>query len=277
MPVAKTADGKRVIRITPLHVSKARPLAFPTIITQFEDKYTPEWKAETVYGRMDPFAFYAGTRRSLSLGFRIISDDETEAKINMGKLQKLIQYQYPRYQPSAGGRISTLKAPPYFSVEIMNIARSTKPKGTIGLQGYFSSALTINPGFQDKTKAQYFDKNFSEILYTDIEIKVEMVILHTHKVGFYEDADNFAGGNTYPYSVVGGPARPAAEVISQIKRSAGLAQKKAKKNLAIVMGSTGAVGSSVAAAGANLGSFFSAIAKTVAAEGTVPTTKKEKK
>lgn len=275
MPVASAADGKRVIRIKPLHVSKAPHLAFPTIITQFEDKWSPEWKAETVYGRMDPFAFYAGTRRELTLGFRVISDNEQEAKIHMGKLQKLIQYQYPRYQPTAGGRIATIKAPPYFSLEIMNIARSTRPKGVIGLQGYFSSPLTINPGFQDKTKAQYFDNNFTNILFTDIQVQVKMVILHAHKVGFYTYSDNFAGRNTYPYSVKQeGTAAKAPRSKRRTKRGGALNRKKVQKQLKTVLGvaqtglttvETGfsTIGTSLGATGEALGSFFGAIAEKV--------------
>ena len=203
MVVATAADGKRVIRIKPLHVPRAKTLVFPTIITRFEDKWSPNWKSETVYGRMDPFAFYAGTRREISVGFRILSDDEEEAKVNIAKLQKLIQYQYPRYQPSAGGRIATLKAPPYFSVEIMNVARSTKPKGTVGLQGYFPSAITVNPGFEDKKRPQYFDQSYGKLLFSDITVSFQMVVLHSHKVGFYSHRDSFAGGNAYPYSVDG--------------------------------------------------------------------------
>ena len=132
-------DGPRVIKIKPLHVANASTLIFPTIITQFEDKWTPNWRTENVYGRMDPFAFYGGTQRDLSIGFRIISDNEEEAKINMDRLQRLIQYQYPAFRPA--GSVATLKAPPYFTLEIMNIAQSTRPSGTRALQRIFNSSL----------------------------------------------------------------------------------------------------------------------------------------
>lgn len=201
MPIATAMDGPRVIKIQPLHVPNAPPLVFPTIITQFEDKWTPNWRAESVYGRMDPFAFYGGTQRQLSLGFRVISDDEEEAKINMSRLQRLIQYQYPAFRPTKGA-IATIKAPPYFTVDIMNVAQSTKPKGTRALQGFFSSPLIINPGFQDKTKPQYFDNAYSKILFSDIDVKIQMTVLHANNVGFYSaKSPNFAGGTAYPYSI----------------------------------------------------------------------------
>jgi hypothetical protein len=202
MPVAKgLPEEPRVIRIKALHVKNAEILAFPTIITQFEDKWNPEWKAETVYGRMDPFAFYAGTRRELTLGFRVVSDDEKEAQINMTKLQRLIQYQYPSFQSAGASPVSTLKAPPYFSLEIMNIAKSTRPRGTKGLQGYFSSAISINPGFQDKNTPQYFNEGFNVLSFSDVQVTLRMVILHAHEIGFYKASSAFAGRNIYPYSI----------------------------------------------------------------------------
>jgi hypothetical protein len=199
------AAMQNVIKIKPMHIPKASALTFPTIITQFEDTWTPNWRSETVYARMDPFGFYGGTTRTLTLGFRVIAEDPYEAQNNMANLEKLIQYQYPTFQQRSG--IATLKAPPYFSVEVMNLARTSggsKNKGTQGLQGYFSSPLTINPGFQDKNNPQYFSSDFKQIYFSDVNVTFQMVVLHSHEVGFYSQNTDFgpgAGQGAYPYGV----------------------------------------------------------------------------
>ncbi len=206
MPVTTGIDGPRVIKITPLHIHRPITLAFPTIVTQFQDRWSPNWRDEQVYGRMDPLGFYSGTRRDITLGFRIVSDDINEARQNMANLQKLIQYQYPAFQKR--GRVATLKAPPYFKVEFMNAMASSK--GSTGLTGYLSSPLNVSPGFQDKQTAQYFDDNFSKLLFSDVEVAFTMVVLHAHEVGFYRSNANFKGGNTYPYQISASPQRTTA-------------------------------------------------------------------
>ena len=206
MPVTTGIDGPRVIKITPLHIHRPITLAFPTIVTQFQDRWSPNWRDEQVYGRMDPLGFYGGTRRDITLGFRIVSDDINEARQNMANLQKLIQYQYPAFQKR--GRVATLKAPPYFKIEFMNAMASSK--GSTGLTGYLSSPLDVNPGFQDRQTAQYFDDNFSKLLFSDVQVAFTMVVLHAHEVGFYRSNANFKGGNTYPYQISASPQNTSA-------------------------------------------------------------------
>jgi hypothetical protein len=193
MPLA--TDEHRVIKITPLHV-KGDPLNFPTIITQFTDSWRPKWQTQNVYGRMDPIGFYAGTERHLQLGFRVISDDETEAVQNMQNLQRLIQYQYPAYQ-SAGG-LSTLKAPPYFDIKLMNVMAG---KTTKGLQGYINGPIQIDPGFQAKERAQYFDEKFTKLYFSDVHVVIALTVLHEHRVGFYGKKGFGSGYANYPYNV----------------------------------------------------------------------------
>jgi hypothetical protein len=194
MPVPANS-GKRIIKITALHLKKS--VTFPSLITQFEDTWTPQWKPEFVYGRMDPISFYGGTDRKLLLGFRVISEDLDEAHENMGAIQQLIRYQYPTYVSRAS--ISTIKAPPYFEVEFYNVTEA----GSTHVQGYFNGPLTINPGFQDKTKTQYFGENFTKILFSDVEIRLQMVVLHTKRVGYYNNTFGAQGDIAYPYNIGG--------------------------------------------------------------------------
>ena len=198
MPRITTGDP-RVIEIVPLHIS-GKKLRFPTIITQFEDKWTPRWQEDYVYGRQDPISFFGGTSRELTLGFRVIADDPAEAAANMADIQKLIQYQYPSFKVrrTASRRgaygINTLKAPPYFALKVMD----TIGQGTSHIRGYITSGITVNPGFQAKDKAQYYSNDNKKLLFSDIAVVIKMTVLHHTKVGFY--SNNFSIGD-YPYNV----------------------------------------------------------------------------
>ena len=97
MPIASSGDA-RTIMIKPIHLKGVEPLYFPSIITEFTDTWTPGWSTANVYGRMDPLSFFTGVSRQMTLGFRVIADDEFEASHNMTNLEKLIQFQYPLYR-----------------------------------------------------------------------------------------------------------------------------------------------------------------------------------
>jgi len=194
MPIAKK-DDKRKIVIKPLHIKEAEELYFPSIITEFIDSWTPRWSSTNIYGRMDPISFYNGTGRELTLGFRVIADDKVEAKQNMTKIEKLIQYQYPLYRKSPG--IPIIKAPPYFEIDFMNIVGT----GATKLQGYINGAVQINPGFQSKTQAQYFSEGFDEIYFSDINIVLRMQVMHEEFVGFISKEFNKEANSVYPYGI----------------------------------------------------------------------------
>ena len=200
MPVAQKANSRKII-IKPLHIKKASPLYFPTIITEFSDSWTPRWTATNVYGRMDPVSFYNGTSRETTLGFRVISDSEAEAKENMDNIQKLLQYQYPTYRSTGGIRI--LKAPPYFNFKVMNFVG-----GGTNLQGYINGAIQINPGFQTKDQAQYFSANYDKIYFSDINVVLRIQVLHQKFIGYR--GKKFGNGEKYPYDVAQKPAENAA-------------------------------------------------------------------
>tara|TARA_Y100000114_G_scaffold36845_1_gene32357 strand:- start:5095 stop:5904 length:810 start_codon:yes stop_codon:yes gene_type:complete len=221
MPVTDSASkGFKRISIKPLHIKGAERLYFSSIITEFSDSWNPRWTAENVYGRMDPVSFYGGTSRELSLGFRVVSDDAEEAKSNMGKIQKLIQYQYPSYTQDARAP-NTINAPPYFEFQFLNILQSST-EGSV-LTGYINGAVQINPGFQTREQAQYFNANFNEIYFSDVTIGLRIQVLHQGSIGWElrgsrsSNSTDFSHKN-YPYgiddsnrTVAKAPASPAPQ------------------------------------------------------------------
>ena len=200
MPTFESA-GDRVIQIEPLHLQGEGILKFPTIITQFNDSWSPSWRQEGVYGRMDPLSIYGGTMRKLQIGFRVIAESLTEARTNMMLLQKLVQWQYPVFVKNSGP-IRTIKKPPYFKLKFLNCAQM----GSKPLQGYFNAPIVINPGFQTKDKAQFFSPMADRIYFSDVEINLQMVVLHQNWHGWFGDARSFGTGKTlrnYPYNIPG--------------------------------------------------------------------------
>lgn len=193
MPVTSIASkGFKHITIKPLHVKDAETLYFSSIITEYSDSWNPRWTQDNVYGRMDPVSFYGGTTRELNLGFRIISDDAEEARTNMGKIQKFVQYQYPTYSST-----DTINAPPYFEFQFLNVLKSST-EGSV-LTGYINGAVQINPGFQTKEQAQYFNPAFDKLYFSDVTIGLRIQVLHQGSIGWNKDA-KFSHSN-YPYDV----------------------------------------------------------------------------
>ena len=201
MPVSSnTHPTYKWISIKPLHIKDADTLYFSSIITEFTDTWTPRWTANNVYGRMDPVSFYGGTGRELTLGFRVISDEKSEAAQNMKKIQQLIQYQYPVYSQQAMPLIS---APPYFELKFMNMVGGAAGKK---LRGYVNGALQINPGFQAKEQTQYFSEAYDKIYFSDVNITLRFQVLHEASIGFI--GTNFNQGDAYPYGSNGAPVIP---------------------------------------------------------------------
>ena len=91
---------------------------FPAFLTDFSQTFDATWNTEEVFGRMDPIATYQGTKRTMSLGFDIPSQDHIEAKKNLIKTQKLVKMVYPVYSGN------NLAKPPLVRVQFANLIKS---------------------------------------------------------------------------------------------------------------------------------------------------------
>ena len=143
---------------------------------------------------MDPVSFYSGTGRELTLGFRVVSDDIIESELNIEKIHKLMQYQYPTYRSLRGAKV--LQSPPYFRFEFLNLLKS-KTSGDV-LEGYINGAIQISPGFQTKDQAQFFSQDYKNIYFSDVTITLRMQVLHQGTIGW--TGKEFTH-ELYPYGV----------------------------------------------------------------------------
>ena len=61
------------------HVPSQTSVYFKAFITAFNETYTSDWSAESVYGRADPIYLFKQTQRKITLAFKIPAGTESEA------------------------------------------------------------------------------------------------------------------------------------------------------------------------------------------------------
>jgi hypothetical protein len=118
----------------------------------------------------------------------------------------------------------------------MNVAA----QGTQALQGYLASGISVNPGFQDKSTVQYYDAACTKLLFSDVNIGFQMVVLHSAKVGFYGKKDDtgaakFAAGTTYPYNIEGTvlPGQTPSNAAAKAPRAKSKKRRKSRRSTVV--------------------------------------------
>jgi hypothetical protein len=217
--------GKFVISF--LHLASGKEVFFKAFITNYAENFNSEWKSETVFGRTDPIVTYAGTRRVVSLGFDVPASSEQEAYENMGRLQKLAQFQYPTYfetgdSVDSAQREYTIGQSPLVRIKVMNlIQKDLLPRedlfgpdllgdlsrsrlfGSYGLntsadaeQGLLSAInnISINTDF---TNHAVFEKTQNTVLPQNFEVTVDFNVIHEKTIGFDLFGDALNPGMPY--------------------------------------------------------------------------------
>lgn len=90
------AGKKAVIEIRSAQ-DPSKTVRFPAFLTSFTNSFSSNWSEEQVYGRIDPIGTFQGTKRTINVGFDIISFDETEARSNMKAINEVTHMLYPTY------------------------------------------------------------------------------------------------------------------------------------------------------------------------------------
>ena len=78
--------------ITITHIPTKKSVVLKGLVKTFEDKFSPKWNSEEVYGRMDPIMTFQSTPRTISLTIDMVGETESTAKENWRSAQKLIQF-----------------------------------------------------------------------------------------------------------------------------------------------------------------------------------------
>ena len=202
-----------------LHVPTQKSVFFKAFITAFNETYNCDWTPETVYGRGDPIYQFKNTRRQITLTFIVPAATDGEAYENLGRVQALIQFLYPRY-----GEINsatTITQAPLVRMKVMNLLRNTNDafsaqdmkygdsptKGEVlepgsdkyenykniqlyqahdGLLGVIEN-VTVNHSVEGETGA--YVAGSSTILPKMLDIQVTFSAIHEHTMGWTATTD----------------------------------------------------------------------------------------
>jgi len=159
--MVNAANAKKT-RIEFYAIASQKSAAFFPLDVSYSEALTLEWNHESVYGRNDPLSTFSGTKRNITLEFKVGAWTQEDAIANMIEVSALMAMMYPVYEatttPSAdGGNTSQLRASPLMRVHFNNLiidptnvadndgrnARASK----VGLVCAFSS-LNITPDFE---------------------------------------------------------------------------------------------------------------------------------
>ena len=182
------------------HVPTEYIVEFPAFLDGFSDAYNSEWIGEQVYGRMDPIATYAHTRRALSLAWIVPAASEDEARANMAKINGIVSFLYPLYD-SQGGKNegAIMNMGPLWRVKFGSLVQDAATGGP--LLGYVNG-ITVDPMLE----AGMFTTPGTggmEYLPKTIRLNVELTVLHEHSMGWTKQGEVyvFRGGKQgFPYA-----------------------------------------------------------------------------
>jgi len=185
------------------HLPSAYFVTFKAYINNFSDDYASSWKAENVYGRMDPIATFERTSRKINCGFKVVASSVQEAEANMRRVSLLLQMLYPSYESgspnqakdlgeeNAGEIVSTIKGSPLFKVKFLNWITNSDSWGQVGaedcgLMGYISGF-----SFKPQLDGGVFQVGY-DIYPKYVDLNFTLNVIHEHPLGW--DARNLPDG-----------------------------------------------------------------------------------
>ena len=90
------------------HIATKKSAVFKAFLTSFSDNFAANYRAESAYGRTDPYQMYEGNSRTISVAFQVPAFDILEAENNLAKISLLASMLYPTYE-GVGGKINALQ------------------------------------------------------------------------------------------------------------------------------------------------------------------------
>jgi len=167
-------------------------VSFPALLTQLDNKFSPSWNSEKVFGRQDPILTFQGTERTMAVAFDVPSESKSQAKRNLTKLNKLINFLYPAF--SRAGSANTISASPLFRIKFANLIYD-QSKGVPGNNAQSGLVCGINDfshSFKFDGSAGWVDE-VGLAIPALFSISFSATILHTHDLGHIN-------GSYRPYS-----------------------------------------------------------------------------
>tara|TARA_R110000823_G_scaffold265921_3_gene385774 strand:- start:213 stop:980 length:768 start_codon:yes stop_codon:yes gene_type:complete len=159
------------------HLPTGKTVKFLAYLENLADMYSSTWKAEDVYGRMDPIVNFINTRRAFSVSWNIPANSFADAKENLRKVNTLMSFLYPLYAKGSGGATAINQAP-LMRVKFGNLIQNINGIGLLGYLNGFTMDPRVENGMFYSTvgSPEYYPKT--------ILLNTELNVLHEHELGY---------------------------------------------------------------------------------------------
>ena len=217
------AAAGTLLEILPVHIKNPPIIQFIAYLDQLSDSFSPEYRSEQPFGRVDPYYVWKSSKRTVSVGWSLVSSGMSMGLQNLNNLSWLLASLYPAYKEAETA--NSIAASPLFRVRYANLIASPTNNGQ-GLlcvmngvkvtpdtkQGYIS----INPQNLRNPRAANrealllkeagFDTQVGEgdrlLIPKVIKLSTTLNVVHDHQVGWNQETGAWRGGRSapgYPY------------------------------------------------------------------------------
>jgi hypothetical protein len=196
--ISNYANGKNYYFIF-YSVVSGDTVEFPALLTQLDDKFSPSWSPQKVFGRQDPILTFQGTERTMDVAFDVPSVSKSQAKTNLVALNRLINFLYPGFDRA--GTANTISASPLFRIKFANLIYD-QSKGVPGdnpESGLVCGINNFSHSFKFDGSAGWVDE-IGLAIPTLFSISFSATILHTHDLGHIRDR-GYLPDTEFPYFV----------------------------------------------------------------------------
>jgi hypothetical protein len=202
--ISNYANGKNYYFIF-YSVVSGDTVQFPALLTQLDDKFSPSWNSQKVFGRQDPILTFQGTERTMDVAFDVPSHTKGQAASNLASLNKLINFLYPGFIEA--GSANAISASPLLRIKFANLIydQSRGVPSDDPQNGLVCGITNFSHSFKFDGSAGWVDEVGSAIP-AFFSVSFSATILHTHDLGYIEGEPAITNGAIgedalYPYYI----------------------------------------------------------------------------
>lgn len=148
---------------------------FKAFLNDLSQTFQSNWQTEDVYGRNDPIATFASTKRTISLSWDVPSKDASEAKDNLESCNKLIAMAYPAYTPSGVTGIGIIAKNPLVKVKFGNLVCDSGGDPLLGWMDSINWKPALDMGMFNPSAGKFYPKVIS--------LSFNLNVLHQESLG----------------------------------------------------------------------------------------------
>ena len=160
----------------PIRSGKYRAVYFKPYIKSISEQFSPSWNMQNFWGRVDKVATYQATDRSISLAFKVVTEDPRELKLNYQKLNWLKSMVYPMYKSNV------IHSGPVIGLRIGDVVNA----GGFGVTGVITSlGVDYSEATWELAKERKLPREF--------DVNISFQVLHDSPIGLSNSRLKFGG------------------------------------------------------------------------------------